>query len=632
MHSLPPVLTSDDLHLFNEGTHYRLYHKLGAHLCTVDGHSGTHFAVWAPNARQVWVFGSFNDWQKEQYPLAPVGASGIWAGFIAGIGPGAVYKYHIASQINGYQVEKADPIAFGAEVPPATASVVCDLAYDWGDGAWLAGRGRGVAPDAPISIYEVHLGSWMRKPEEGDRPLTYREAAPLLAAYVREMGFTHVELLPITEHPFYGSWGYQVSGYFAPTARYGGPTDFMHLVDTLHQSGIGVILDWVPAHFPADEHSLGFFDGTHLYEHADPRKGRHPDWGTLIFNYGRNEVRSFLMSSAMFWLDRYHVDGLRFDAVASMLYLDYSRQPGEWVPNPRGGRENLEAISLLQELNLQVARAYPAVITAAEESTAWPGVTTPPQDGGLGFTMKWDMGWMHDTLEYFKEDPLYRTYVHDRLTFRAVYGWTEHFMLPLSHDEVVFGKGSLLTKMPGDEWQRFANLRLLLGWMLITPGKKLLFMGSELAQGREWNHDRSLDWHLLAEPAHAGIRRWVQEINRLYRTQPALHQLDFDPAGFAWVDYQDRQQSVLSLLRRGRKGELLLAVASFTPVVRYGYRIGVPRPGAWRTLACSDAREYGGSGVQPAAPVQAEAVPAHGHDQSIVVDLPPLGVLLLMPD
>ncbi len=621
--------TDYDVHLFAEGLHLRLYEKLGAHAATVEGMRGTRFAVWAPNAERVSVVGDFNDWQAGAHPLA--GSDGVWEGFVPGIHGGALYKYAIESHYRGYRVEKADPFAFAAEIRPQTASKVYDLAgYAWGDGAWLARRGRANALDAPISIYEMHLGSWMRVPEEGDRWLTYRELAEKLPAYLVDAGFTHVELLPITEHPFDGSWGYQTIGYFAPTGRFGTPHDFMVLVDALHQAGIGVILDWVPAHFPSDEHGLGYFDGTHLFEHADPRQGQHPDWGTLIFNYGRNEVANFLLASALFWLDRYHVDGLRIDAVASMLYLDYSRRSGEWIPNQFGGREYLEAIAFLRRLNERVHAEHPGVVTIAEESTAWPMVSRPTYVGGLGFDYKWDMGWMHDTLDYLAHDPIHRRFHHDRLTFRITYAWHEHFVLPLSHDEVVHGKGSLFGRMPGDEWQKLAHVRVLFGLMFGQPGKKLLWMGDELAQRREWDHDRSLDWHLLADPAHAGIRRFVADLNRLYREEPALHQRDTDPGGFEWVDCNDADQSVVSFLRRGHDpDEALLFVCNFTPVPRHDYRVGVPWPGEWREVLNGDAPVYGGSGQGNLGAVRSAPIAWHGHEQSVTVVAPPLAVVVL---
>jgi 1,4-alpha-glucan branching enzyme len=623
------LLTNDDLHLFNEGTHHCLYWKLGAHPRVVGETSGVYFAVWAPNAERVSVIGDFNGWDPTAHPLQPREQSGIWEGFVPGVAPGAIYKYHLVSRYHGYRVDKADPFAFYAEVPPRTASVVWDLAYEWGDSAWLAERRRRNALDAPIAIYEVHLGSWMRVPEEGNRPLTYRELAPRLAAYVQQMGFTHVEFLPVMEHPFYGSWGYQITGYFAPTSRYGTPQDFKFLIDYLHQQGIGVILDWVPSHFPTDEHGLAYFDGTHLYEHADPRKGFHPDWKSYIFNYGRNEVRSFLLSSAHFWLDEYHADGLRVDAVASMLYLDYSRREGEWVPNQFGGRENLEAIAFLRQLNESVYAAHPDVQTIAEESTAWPMVSRPTYVGGLGFGLKWDMGWMHDTLLYLSRDPIHRRYHHHEITFRMLYAFNENFVLPLSHDEVVHGKGSLLAKLPGDDWQKLATLRALFGYQYAQPGKKLLFMGGEFGQWREWDHDTSLDWHLLQYPPHRGIQRWVEDLNRLYRTEPALHELDTDPAGFAWVDANDAENSVLSFVRRGRTTEHeVLAIFNLTPVPRHNYRLGARR-GRWREVLNSDAREYGGSGQGNLGWAETVPIPSHGQPHSLTLTLPPLSALFL---
>ncbi len=621
-------LTGDDLYLFNEGSHFRLYQKLGAHPMTVEGRDGTHFAVWAPDARQVSVVGDFNGWDKSSHPLSPQGQSGIWEGFIPGVTKGAVYKYHIESRYRGYKVDKADPFAFYGEIPPRTGSIVWDTDYAWGDRDWLEKRRRRNSLEAPIAIYEVHLGSWRRVPEEEHRPLSYRELAPQLAEYVNQMGFTHVEFLPVMEHPFDGSWGYQVTGYFAPTSRFGTPQDFMYLVDYLHQHDIGVILDWVPSHFPTDEHGLGFFDGTHLYEHAYPQKGFHPDWTSFIFNYGRNEVQSFLLSSALFWLDRYHADGLRVDGVASMLYLDYSRKEGEWMPNKYGGRENLEAIAFLRRFNEAVYANYPDVQTIAEESTAWPMVSRPTYVGGLGFGLKWDMGWMHDTLEYISKDPIYRKYHHNELTFRMLYAFTENFVLPLSHDEVTHGKSSLLGKMPGDDWQKFANLRLLLGYMYSQPGKKLLFMGGELGQWREWHHQESLGWHLLQYQRHAQIQRWVRDLNEFYRSQPALHELDCDLAGFEWIDGSDADHSIISFIRRGSSsGGAVLAVCNFTPMTQFGYRVGVPLPGFWREFLNSDASDYGGSGQGNLGGVEAELGTSHGRQYSLNLTLPPLAVL-----
>ncbi|MDR7418077.1 MAG: 1,4-alpha-glucan branching protein GlgB [Armatimonadota bacterium] len=625
------LLTADDLYLFNEGSHVRLYDRLGAHVVEVGGRVATHFAVWAPNATAVSVVGDFNEWEPSSTPLQPMGSSGIWSGTVRGVGPGARYKYHIVSG-PGERADKADPLAFRAEVPPATASIVWNLDYEWGDHQWLRERRERQALRRPMSIYEVHLGSWRRVPEEGDRFLTYREMAPLLADYVRRMGFTHVELLPVMEHPFYGSWGYQVTGYFAPSSRFGKPQDFMYLIDVLHRHGIGVILDWVPAHFPTDAHGLARFDGTYLYEHADPRRGRHPDWNSAIFNYGRHEVRSFLLSSAHFWLERYHADGLRIDAVASMLYLDYSRKPGEWIPNPHGGREDLDAIAFLRALNEAVYRDFPDVQTIAEESTAWPMVSRPTYVGGLGFGLKWDMGWMHDTLSYMARDPIYRKYHHNALTFRQLYANTENFVLPLSHDEVVHGKGSLLTRMPGDDWLKFANLRLLLGYMYTQPGKKLLFMGGEFGQRREWNHEASLDWHLLADDRHRGVQRWVTDLNRAYGQEPALHDGDCAPCGFDWIDCSDAESGVLAFIRRAQSPErMVVVVCHFTPVARPSYRLGVPRVGRWREVLNSDARDYGGSGHGNFGGVDTVPVPSHGYRQSVTLTLPPLGVLILAP-
>ena len=622
------LFSKDDLYLFNEGTHFHLYEKLGAHRMTVDGNEGMYFAVWAPDARHVSVVGDFNRWDKGSHPLRPRGRSGIWEGFIPGVGKGALYKYHIVSRYKGYRVDKTDPFAFYDEVSPKTASVVWDLDYGWGDQDWMARRGGHNALSAPIAVYEVHLGSWMRVAEDGDRSLSYREMAPKLADYVKRMGFTHVEFLPVMEHPFYGSWGYQVTGYFAPTSRYGTPQDLMYLVDYLHQQGIGVILDWVPSHFPTDEHGPGFFDGTHLYEHAYPQKGLHPDWDSFIFNYGRNEVRSFLLSNALFWLDKYHADGLRVDAVASMLYLDYSRNEGEWMPNEYGGRENLEAIEFLRRFNTEVYKHHPDAQTIAEESTAWPMVSRPTHVGGLGFGLKWDMGWMHDTLQYMARDPVHRKYHHNELTFRMIYAFHENFVLPLSHDEVVHGKGSLLGRMPGDDWQKFANLRLLLAYMYAQPGKKLLFMGDEFGQWREWHHDESLDWPLAQYDRHAGLQRLVEDLNRLYRAEPALHELDCDPAGFGWIDANDSQSSVLTFMRKGRSTDDIIVVAcNFTPVPRDNYQVGVPRGGFWQQVLNSDRREYWGSGQGNLAGVEAVPVAVHGRRYSLNLALPPLGAV-----
>jgi 1,4-alpha-glucan branching enzyme len=626
------VLTRDDLYLFNEGRHNRLYQKLGAHSRSVAGVDGTNFGVWAPNAQRVSVIGDFNDWQPDSTELHAIGQSGIWEAFVPGISSGARYKYHVESRYNGFSVDKADPFGFMHEVPPATASIVWDLDYDWGDAEWQRTRGEHNAMDRAVAVYELHVGSWRRK---DGVPLSYREMALPLAEYMRHMGFTHVEMLPVMEHPFYGSWGYQTTGYFAPTSRFGTPQDFMYLIDVLHQHGIGVILDWVPSHFPGDEHGLHYFDGTHLFEHADPRQGFHPDWKSYIFNYDRNEVRSFLLSSGLFWLDYYHADGLRVDAVASMLYLDYSREAGEWIPNEFGGRENLGAINFLRQLNADVYEAFPDSHTIAEESTAWPMVSRPTYIGGLGFGMKWDMGWMHDTLDYMSRDPIHRSYHHGKLTFRGIYAFTENFVLPLSHDEVVHGKGSLIGKMPGDDWQRFANLRLLYGYMYTQPGKKLLFMGAELAQWREWSHDRELDWGLLDQPLHAGVQHWLRDLNHFYRDHPAANQLDFDSAGFQWLDADDAWNSVLSYVRRagnagaGEVPEELLIVCNFTPLPRENYRVGVPHVGFWREVLNSDSQTYGGSGTGNLGGVPSAPVPFHGRPHSLNLTLPPLGMLVL---
>jgi len=624
-------LTEYDLYLFSEGTHDRLYEKLGAHPTELRGRRGTRFAVWAPNARRVSVIGDFNDWNTGADTMTPRGTTGIWECFVPEVGPGALYKYAIESQQRDYRVEKSDPFAFAAEIRPQTASKVWDLSgYQWGDTEWMARRGKAHRIDAPIAVYEMQLGSWQRAPDDGNRWLTYRELAPRLAEYVRDMGYTHIELLPVTEHPFDGSWGYQTVGYFAPTSRFGTPQDFMFLIDTLHRAGIGVILDWVPAHFPRDGHGLGYFDGTHLFEHSDPRQGAHPDWGTFIFNYGRPEVSNFLISNALFWLDRYHVDGLRIDAVASMLYLDYSRKEGEWIPNRHGGRENLDAIAFLRRLNEKVYGEYPDVLTVAEESTSWPMVSRPTYLGGLGFGYKWDMGWMHDTLSYMSRDPVHRRHHHSQLTFRMLYAFHENFMLPLSHDEVVHGKGSLLAKMPGDDWQKFANLRLLLGAMYGQPGKKLLFMGCEFGQWSEWSHDRSLDWHLLEYAPHEGIRRLVRDLNRLYQSEPAMHEFDCDGGGFAWVDCNDADQSVLTFLRRGKNpSEALLFAFNYTPVPRNNYRVGLPWQGHWEEVLNTDATTYGGSGQGNLGGLTTSPVAWHGHLQSVNLMMPPMAMIVL---
>jgi 1,4-alpha-glucan branching enzyme len=626
-------LTNYDLYLLMEGTHLRAWTKMGAHPAELNGKKGTWFAVWAPNAERVSVIGNFNKWDETKNQLICRGDSGIWEGFIPGVRQGDLYKYAIASRYNGYKVEKTDPYGFACEIRPKTASVVWDISgYEWGDQGWIAERVNKNSLNAPISIYEAHLGSWMRVPEEGNRWLTYREIAPKLAAYIKETGFTHVELLPVTEHPLDASWGYQTVGYFAPTSRFGQPQDFMYLVDCLHQNGIGVILDWVPAHFPTDGHGLAFFDGTHLYEHEDPRKREHKDWGTYIFNYGRREVANFLLANALFWLEVYHIDGLRVDAVASMLYLDYSRNEGEWAPNIYGGRENLEAITFLRRLNEVVYKEHPDVMTIAEESTSWPMVSRPTYLGGLGFGFKWNMGWMHDMLLYMSKDPIHRKFHHNNLTFSLLYAFHENFILPFSHDEVVHGKGSMIGKMPGDEWQRFANLRLLYGYMYMHPGKKLLFMGDEFGQWGEWNFEASLDWHVLQYPSHHGLKRWVTDLNNFLRNTPAIHDIDFEPAGFEWIDCSDSDQSVVSFIRRSRNGDIMVCVSNFTPVPRHNYIIGVPRGGLWKEAINSDQEAYWGSGHGNPGGVMARSIPAHGRDYSIEITVPPLGMVVFRPD
>jgi len=625
------LLTEHDIYLFREGSHCRLYQKMGAHVINVDGLEGVQFAVWAPGASSVSVTGDHNGWNPSANPLkARWDGSGIWEGFIPGLKAGDLYKYRINS-LSGNAQEKGDPFAFLWETAPRTASVVWNSGHSWGDEKWLETRATTDSHKGPVSIYEVHLGSWKRTPE--GIPLSYRDTAPLLAEWVLEKGFTHVELLPVMEHPFYGSWGYQTLGYFAPTSRFGSPEDLMFLVNHLHEAGIGVLLDWVPSHFPDDPHGLARFDGTHLFEHADPRQGFHPDWKSCVFNYGRHEVRSFLLSSAHFWLDRFHADGLRVDAVASMLYLDYSRKEGEWIPNRYGGRENLEAIEFLQELNRSVYRDFPGVQTMAEESTAWPMVTRPVHLGGLGFGFKWNMGWMHDTLNYFSKDPVYRKFEQDRLTFSIWYAFSENFLLPLSHDEVVHGKGSLLGKMPGDEWRRFANLRLLLAYQFTHPGKKLLFMGDEFGQNREWEHETSLDWHLLNEPLHEGVARLVGDLNRLYKSEPALHRGDCAPEGFKWVDTADRDASIVSYLRMDPGSEeSVLVVCNLTPVPRYDYDVGVPCEGLWRELLNTDADIYGGSGHGNMGGCKTRSAQSHGFPRALSMTLPPLGLVVLKPD
>jgi 1,4-alpha-glucan branching enzyme len=624
------LFNDQDLYYFEEGTHTKLADHLGGHLTVDEGNPGASFAVWAPNARFVSVVGDFNGWNQHASLLARFGSSGIWQGFIRGLQAGARYKYYIESGLNDYKVEKADPVGVLHQTPPETASVLWNLDYDWGDQGWMESRSVANSLNAPISIYEVHLGSWRRVPEENNRSLTYRETAEQLVPYVKEMGFTHVEFMPVMEHPFYGSWGYQTTGYFAPTSRYGTPQDFMFLVDRLHQNGIGVILDWVPSHFPQDEHGLGYFDGVHEYEYSDPRQGIHPDWNSFIFNYGRNEVRSFLLSSAMFWLDKYHADGLRVDAVASMLYLDYSRKSGEWIPNQLGGRENLEAIGFLRTLNEKVFSAHPDVQTIAEESTAWPMVSKPTYLGGLGFGMKWDMGWMHDTLQYFAIDPLWRKYHHNELTFRLVYAFAENFVLPLSHDEVVYGKGSLLAKIPGDHRQKLASLRLLFSYMYGQPGKKLLFMGGEFGPWSEWNHESSLDWTLLGLAPHSALRLLIGDLNHLYRSEPALHDLENSPSCFEWLDWTDAEENILSFLRKDGSGQQqIAAVFNFSPVPRPNYRVGVPKKGLWKELLNSDAKLYSGSGQGNFGGIKTVPVPLNGHRQSLTVNVPPLGAVFL---
>ena len=625
----PLFLGELDVHLLAEGTHRRLYEKLGAHPVTLAGAEGVVFAVWAPNARRVSVVGDFNGWDGRRHPMRMRHEAGVWELFIPGVQRGACYKYEIIG-VDGTKLPlKADPVAFAAEVPPSTASRVHGLvAHEWGDDEWVATRGGLQDRSAPVSIYEVHLGSWRRG--EGNSFLDYDRLADELIPYVRDLGFTHIELLPISEHPFSGSWGYQPVGLFAPTSRFGDPNGFARFVDRCHANGIGVLVDWVPAHFPSDPHGLARFDGTALYEHEDPRLGFHKDWNTLIYNFGRQEVSNFLESNALFWLDRYHVDGLRVDAVASMLYRDYSRDPGEWVPNVHGGRENLEAVSFLRDMNTHAYGDFPSTITVAEESTAWPGVSRPVDVGGLGFGYKWNMGWMHDTLSYMERDPMYRSYHHNEMTFGLVYAYSENFILPLSHDEVVHGKGSLLTKMPGDRWQQFANLRAYLAFMWTHPGKKLLFMGGEFGQEREWNHDQSLDWHLLADPSHRGIQSLVRDLNALYRSIPALHELDCEPSGFEWVDGGNTQQSLLSYIRNGKSGSgRALVVCNFTPQVHHGCRFGVPAAGRWVERLNSDSKAYGGSDVGNLGGVEAEKQSAHGRPYSVEITVPPLATIVL---
>lgn len=619
------VLTPQDLYLFNEGSHVRLYEKLGAHPAEIDGKAGFHFAVWAPNADYVSVVGDFNGWNPGANPMKAVGSSGVWATFIPGVKSGVCYKFHLTNPHSGYKVDKCDPFAFTCEIAPKSAAVTWDMSYEWNDAEWMETRKKRFSNRAPVSIYEMHFGSWMRVAEDGHRSLSYREAAPKLAAYCQKMGFTHVEFLPLTEHPFYGSWGYQVTGYFAATSRFGTPQDLMFLIDVLHQNGIGVIMDWVPSHFATDEFGLGYFDGTALYEHADQQQGFHPDWGSYVFNYGRHEVRSFLLSSALFWLDKYHVDGLRVDAVASMLYLDYSRKDGEWRPNKYGGKENIEAIDFLRRFNTEVYKHFPDVQTIAEESTAWPMVSRPTYVGGLGFGFKWDMGWMHDTLKYVSKDPVYRPHHHSDLTFRMLYAYTENYVLPLSHDEVVHGKGPLYDKAAGDDWQKFATLRLMFAYQWAMSGKKLLFMGGEFGQRHEWTHDGTVEWHELKHDSHRGASAAVADLNRLYKTEPALHELDNDPAGFDWIEANDSGNSTYVFVRKAAGADRILCAFNFTPVVRKGYRVGVPGPGYWKEIFNSDAGTYWGSNVGNSGGMHAEFVPWHGQPYSIVLTLPPLG-------
>jgi 1,4-alpha-glucan branching enzyme len=627
---VPELISEYDIYLFREGKHFSLHEKLGAHIIEHNGTKGTFFAVWAPNARSVSVMGNFNGWQKDANHLNRRNDdSGIWQGYVPNVGKGEAYKYCIVSQHNNYVVEKADPLANYSEQAPKTASVVWEHHYPWNDSKWMKKRKNYNSLESPFSVYEVHLESWRRKHEEDSRLLHYAELAEELTSYVKEMGYTHIELMPVAEYPFSGSWGYQVTGFYAPTSRFGNPDEFMYFVDYLHQNDIGIIIDWVPSHFPGDQHGLHFFDGTYLYEHQDPRKGYHPDWNSYIFNYGRKEIRNFLISSAHCWIDRFHIDGIRVDAVASMLYLDYSRKEGEWIPNEYGGRENLDAILFMRDLNESVYAKFPDVQTIAEESTAWPMVTRPVYTGGLGFGMKWNMGWMHDTLKYFSHEPIHRSYHHNNLTFSIMYAFSENFMLSLSHDEVVHGKGSLINKMPGDDWQKFANLRALFGFMFGHPGKKLHFMGMEFGQRKEWDHDGSLDWHLLEYDNHKGLQFFMKDLNSVYKRFPALYEKDFSGEGFRWIDANDSTNSILSFIRYGKdKSRPVLVIANFTPVPRYNYRIGVPDDAVWYEILNSDARQYGGSGMGNFGEVVSTPVPYHGEEQSLNVLLPPLGVVM----
>ncbi len=631
-YAYPPLLTDYDLYLLGEGTHWKSYERLGAHLRTIDGVTGVNFAVWAPNAESVAVVGEFNKWDRRRHAMRKHVPSGVWELFIPQVAEGTQYKFAVKHR-GGHVVEKCDPYGFAAEVPPRTANIVANLdRYQWRDDEWIANRPRHNAIDGPISVYEVHLGSWRRDPSEPDRWLSYREIAPQLVDYCQRMGYTHIELLPVSEHPFTGSWGYQTTGYYAATSRYGTPQDFMYLVDLCHRSGIGVIVDWVPAHFPKDDHGLRRFDGTALYEHADPRQGEHPDWGTMIFNYGRSEVKNFLLSNALFWFDKYHIDGLRVDAVASMIYLDYSREEGEWVPNCFGGRENLEAIDFLKRFNEESHLQYPGVLTIAEESTAWTGVSRPTYLGGLGFSLKWNMGWMNDTRSYMHHEPIHRKYHHDELTFSLIYAFTENFCLPMSHDEVVHGKGSLLDQMPGDLWQRFANLRLLYGYMWTHPGKKLLFMGGEFGQWHEWNYNESLQWHLLQWESHQGIQRCMADLNALYRREPALHEVDFDWFGFDWIDCHNWEDSILAYVRKAKDpNDFVLVCCNFTPVPRERYRIGVPEACWYDEIFNSDSTYYGGSDMGNGGGILATDQESHGRPASMLVTLPPLSTVVFKP-
>ena len=625
LHEFSPTLGDIDLHLFNEGRHERIYEKLGARVITHEGKRGVAFAVWAPSADHVGVAGNFNGWDGRKHPMRRLGNSGVWELFIPSLKAGELYKYEITNGLLTFL--KADPYASMMEVPPQTSSIVFKSNYKFHDRAWLAQRKKRQPWREALSIYEVHFGSWRRITEQDNRPLTYREMAPLLADYAVKNGFTHVEFLPLKEHPYGPSWGYQVSAYFAPSSRYGTPDDFRFLVDHLHQNGIGVIMDWVPAHFPKDAHALAEFDGTDLYEHMDPRQGEQQDWGTLIFNFGRNEVRNFLIANALFWLDKYHIDGLRVDAVASMLYLDYSRKEGQWIPNVFGGRENLDAIYFLKRCNEVCYERFPGIVTIAEESTAWPGVSRPVYLGGLGFGFKWNMGWMHDFLEYMSLDPIFRRFHHGNITFSLLYAFTEHFVLVLSHDEVVHGKRSLLSKMPGDEWQKFANLRLFYAWMYGHPGKKLLFMGGEFGQWREWNHDTSLDWNLLDLPKHDGLRRLVQHLNYIYKSEPALWQQDDSYDGFEWIDFHDADNSAVSFVRKSREGEMIVFIVNATPIVRHNYRLGVPRTGFYREVINTDAETYGGSNIGNLGGVRSEDRQWMGREHSVLIQLPPLATV-----